>query len=66
MSQEEAVLFHWGRGGYNFKNCLFQRRVCFFMHILRGAYESLMIPLTDHGIYNAEKYAWATFKLLLG
>ena len=41
-------------GGYNFKIPLSERGV-FFMHILRGAYESLAIPLTEHGIYNAGK-----------
>ena len=43
-------------GGYGFKMPLSKRGlICYLYAIISGGYESLTIPYTEHGIYNAEK-----------
>ena len=51
MSQGGVVFSHGG-GGTALKY-LIQRGI-FFIYVLSGAYESLTISLTEHGVYNAE------------
>ena len=56
MSQGGVVFFH---GGTTLK-CLFQRGAYIFIHVLSGAYTSITISLTEHGVYNAENKSFKT------